>query len=114
LRLLAYNIVALPLYLILLVTGVGTIVAFVIVNGLAFGRDLGEMVAARHGDGSARKEWLRSSRSARAAIGMIVTAIFMVPFVNLLAPILGATMIAHHYHRPQAARGDLHRKDGAA
>ena len=98
LRLLVYNLIALPLYLVLLVTGVGTIIAFVIVNGLAFGRDLGEMVAARHGDRSTRAAWLRSSRSGRAAIGMAVTVIFMVPFVNLLAPILGATMIAHYYH----------------
>ena len=104
LRLLVYNLVALPLYLVLLVTGVGTVLAFVIVNGLAFGRDLGEMVAARHGDRATRAAWLRSSRSGRAAIGMAVTAIFMVPFLNLLAPILGATMIAHYYHRPQGLR----------
>ena len=63
------------------------------------------MVAARHGERSERAAWLRSSRSGRAAIGMAVTAIFMVPFLNLLAPILGATMIAHYYHRPQGLRG---------
>lgn len=97
-RLLVYNLLALPLYLILLVTGVGTVVAFVIVNGFAFGRDLGEMVVARHGDRRSRKAWLRRSRMGRAAIGMAVTAIFIVPFLNLLAPILGATMIAHFYH----------------
>jgi uncharacterized protein involved in cysteine biosynthesis len=103
LRLVVYNLLALPIYLILLVTGVGTIVAFVIVNGLAFGRDLGEMVASRHGDRSTRTTWLRSSRAGRAAIGMAVTAIFMVPFLNLLAPILGATMIAHYYHKDREA-----------
>ena len=86
-------------------TGVGTIIAFVIVNGLAFGRDLGEMVAARHGDRSTRAAWLRSSRSGRAAIGMAVTVIFMVQFVKLLAPILGAKMIAHYYPHPRSVPG---------
>ena len=99
LRVLLYNLIALPLYLVLLVTGIGAIVAFVIVNGLAFGRDLGEMVAVRHGDRATRRAWLRATRADRALIGAAVTGIFLVPFVNLLAPVLGAAMTAHLYHR---------------
>lgn len=97
-RVLLYNLVALPLYILLLVTGVGTLVAFILVNGIAFGRDLGEMVAARHGDRVSRREWLQGSRMGRALIGMAVTALFLIPFANLLAPILGAVMTTHYYH----------------
>jgi uncharacterized protein involved in cysteine biosynthesis len=103
LRILLYNLIALPLYIVLLITGVGTIVAFVIVNGLAFGHDLGEMVAARHGDRATRGAWLRATRTDRALIGAAVTGIFLIPFLNLLAPVLGAAMTAHLYHRGRPA-----------
>ena len=47
LRALVFNLLALPLYLVLLVTGVGTVALFALVNALLLGRDLGEMVAVR-------------------------------------------------------------------
>jgi CysZ protein len=98
-RVLIYNIVALPFYVILLFTGIGPLILFVIVNGAAFGRDLGEMVAARHGDRAQRHAWLGMTRVQRMAIGSIVTGLFLVPFINLIAPVLGATMTTHLYLR---------------
>jgi uncharacterized protein involved in cysteine biosynthesis len=98
-RLLAYNVVALPLYLLLLVTGIGTPIAFLIVNGLAIGRDLGEMVAARHIAGGERRAWLGATRGDRAAIGLMVAAIFLVPIANLFAPVVGAATAVHLFHR---------------
>jgi CysZ protein len=98
LRVLVYNLVALPFYILLLVTGVGTVVLFVAVNGIAFGRDLGEMVAARHLDRGATREWLRSTRTDRPVMGVIVTGVFLLPVVNLLAPVLGAAMATHLFH----------------
>jgi uncharacterized protein involved in cysteine biosynthesis len=98
LRVLLYNLVALPLYILLLVTGVGTVIAFVVVNGIAFGRDLGEMVAARHLDRAGLRAWLRASRGTRAVLGMIVTALFLVPVVNLVVPVVAAAMATHLFH----------------
>jgi CysZ protein len=98
LRVLVYNLVALPFYIVLLVTGVGTVLLFVVVNGIAFGRDLGEMVAVRHISGEAKRRWLRATRSDRALVGAAVTGVFLVPFVNLLAPVLGAAMATHLFH----------------
>jgi CysZ protein len=95
---LLYNLIALPFYILLLVTGVGTALLFVAVNGVAFGRDLGEMVAARHLDRAGRQAWLRATRGDRALMGVIVTAIFLVPLINLLAPVLGATLATHLFH----------------
>jgi CysZ protein len=97
-RVLLYNLIALPFYVILLVTGVGTVLLFVVVNGIAFGRDLGEMVAVRHGSGPSKRAWLRATRTDRALIGAAVTGVFLVPIVNLLAPVLGAAMATHLYH----------------
>ncbi|MBV9840433.1 MAG: EI24 domain-containing protein [Sphingomonadaceae bacterium] len=133
LRLLAYNVVALPFYLLLLVTGIGPLVLFLFVNAIAVGRDLWEMVAVRHdlapyqpapqpglpdypvggrvgeragaAPGSAKLRWerarrglLASTRGDRFLLGLAVTGLFMIPLVNLLAPVLGAAMAAHLFH----------------
>jgi uncharacterized protein involved in cysteine biosynthesis len=98
-RLILYNLVALPLYLILLLTGIGTVIAFLLVNGIAIGRDFGEMVAIRHGDRTSRTAWLATTRSKRALIGIIAAGLFLVPIANLLAPVIGAAMATHLFHK---------------
>ena len=98
-RLLLWNLLAAPFYLILLVTGVGPFVLFFAVNALALGRDLGEMVAARHLEGAALKSWLAATRLRRAALGLVATLLFMVPFANLFAPVIGAAAATHLFHR---------------
>jgi uncharacterized protein involved in cysteine biosynthesis len=98
-RLLAWNALALPFYIILLVTGIGPFLLFFAINALALGRDLGEMVAVRHHRGPALKAWLAATRGRRALLGLFVTWLFMIPFANLLAPALGAAMATHLFHR---------------
>jgi len=98
-RILLFNLIALPFYLLLLVTGVGPFILFVIVNGLAFGRDLAELAAARHGIRESRRAWLKATRGEQGLLGTIVSVLFLVPFVNLVAPILGAAMAIHLYNR---------------
>ena len=88
-RLVLFNLVALPFYLLLLVTGVGPFILFVIVNGIAFGRDVGELAAARHGDRPSRRAWLKHSRGQQHLIGVSVSVLFLVPFANLIAPVIG-------------------------
>ena len=99
-RALFFNLLAAPLYLLLLVTGVGTVALFAGVNALLLGRDLGEMVAVRHL--ADIKPWLARTRIQRAFLGLAVTILFMIPFANLLAPILGAAMATHLFHREPA------------
>jgi CysZ protein len=102
-RLLLWNLLALPFYLLLLVTGIGPFLLFFAVNAFALGRDLGEMVAARHLDGAALERWLAATRLRRALLGLIATWLFMIPFANLLAPVLGAAAATHLYHRRKGA-----------
>jgi uncharacterized protein involved in cysteine biosynthesis len=97
-RILLWNLLALPFYVILLVTGVGPFLLFSAVNALALGRDLGEMVAARHHEGEALKRWLAATRGRRAALGLGAAWLFLVPFANLLAPVLGAIAATHLFH----------------
>lgn len=91
-RLAVGNLIALPFYLLLLVTGIGTFLLALGVNAILLGRDLEAMVGARH-PGAARLE-----RGARWSLGLLSAASFLVPVVNLLAPILGAAMAVHLFH----------------
>ena len=97
-RLLLWNLLALPFYLLLMVTGIGPFILFFLINAIALGRDLGEMVAVRHLDGEALRGWLTHSRGRRLLLGFGVTLLFTIPFVNLLAPVLGAAVATHLYH----------------
>jgi CysZ protein len=103
-RIILFNLLALPLYVLLLVTGVGPFILFVIVNGIAFGRDLGDMAAARHGDRASRRSWLKATRGEQHLIGLLVSALFLVPFANLLAPIVGTAAAIHLFNRSYWAR----------
>ena len=99
LRLIAVNLLLSPLYLMLLVTGLGTAVAFFLVNSWLLGRDLGDMVAARHMPRSDLRGWRRRTGISRFALGAVGTGLLLVPILNLIAPVLGAAMATHAFHR---------------
>jgi len=98
-RLIGGNLLALPFYILLLVTGVGTVLLALFVNALLLGRDLEAMVLARHPNRP------RFGRWARWSLGLLSAASFVVPIANLLAPILGAAMAVHMLH---LRNGDRH------
>lgn len=91
-RLVGGNLIALPLYIALFVTGVGTPILALLVNALLLGRDLEAMILARH-PGRAR-----FARSTRWPLGLLSAASFVVPIANLLAPLLSTAMAVHMLH----------------
>lgn len=97
-RALLFNLLALPFYLILLVTAIGPLALFLLINALLLGRDLGEMVAVRHLAPTQMKQWLSENRMQRLIVGGATTALFMVPVANIIAPIIGAAMATHMFH----------------
>jgi CysZ protein len=97
-RALLVNLVLMPVYVVLLVTGVGTAILFFLVNGWLLGRDLGDMVAARHVDRKAMRAWRATTGIGRYLLGLAGTALLVVPVVNLIAPVLAAAMATHWYH----------------
>ena len=105
-RALGYNLLALPVYLLLMFTaGIGTALAFMVVNALLLGRDLQDMVAARHSPDPPviDDEW-RLDPARRFGAGLVTTLLFSVPFANLLAPIIGAAMATHMVHQQREER----------
>ena len=97
-RALVANLVMLPVYLALLITGVGLPIAFFVVNGWLLGRDLGDMVAVRHMDDAAMRGWRKATGLRRFGLGLAATGLFVVPLLNILAPILSAAMATHLFH----------------
>lgn len=97
-RALLVNVLFSPIYLILLLTGVGTPIAFFIVNTWLLGRDLGDMVAARHMRARDLAGWRRRTSFRRLRLGAVGTALFLIPGVSFLAPVLGAAMATHAFH----------------
>lgn len=102
LRALLVNLLMLPVYIALLFTAVGPVVAFTIVNAWLLGRDLGEMVASRHMDDAAMRGWRKATTGRRFALGLVATGLFVVPVLGLLAPILGAGIATHLFHGGKA------------
>ena len=98
-RLIVINVLLSPLYIMLLITGVGTPIAFFLVNSWLLGRDFGDMVAARHMPGPQLPKWRGRTRFRRFALGAFGTGIFFIPGLNLLAPIIGASMATHAFHQ---------------
>jgi CysZ protein len=94
-RALLYNALALPFALILLFTGVGAPMLFLAVNAVLVGRDLDEMVAARH----PALDQKAPSRTSRFVLGLVANLLLLVPLVNLLAPIIAAAMATHLFHQ---------------
>ena len=102
-RAIAFNLVALPFALVLLVTGIGTPLLFWFVNALLLGRELTEMVALRH-SAHGKTDATAVGGLTRFCLGGVVAALLAIPFVNLLAPVIGAASATHLFHgRPRHA-----------
>ena len=97
-RLLAWNLALAPLYLLLLFTDVGPALLFMVLNGWLMGRDLMEMVAIRHMPAAATKAFVSAAKPTRIALGATAAPLFLVPGINLLAPILSAALATHTFH----------------
>lgn len=91
-RTIGWNLVALPFYIALLVTGVGTVLLLLAVNAYLLGRDLADMVEARHPDLEP------IPKPTRMAMGFVSALLFLAPIANLLAPIWSAAMAVHVLH----------------
>ena len=98
-RVLLWNALFLPVYLLLMVTGIGPLILFVIVNGWLLGREYLETVVARHLPAPETAAWLGSHRWDRWGTGLVTAGLFAVPFAGLVAPIVGVAFATHMYHR---------------
>jgi len=104
------NILVIPLYIIFFWTGFVPLAIFYILNSYLLGWGYYEMVAVRH---LGVREAGRHRTSIRGQVmlgGAAITLLYMVPLLNLAAPILGVAILTHMFHlsfqdRPVAGEG---------
>jgi CysZ protein len=92
-RAVGYNLLMIPVYLLLLVSGVGTPLAFLAVNGYLLGRDLEDMLVARHGPMRAEIGTIR-----RFVLGLGSVAAMLIPIFQFFVPVLATAAAVHVAH----------------
>ncbi len=92
-RAVLFNALALPAALVLLFTAIGPAIVFFLVNAVLLGRELTEMAWLRHR--ATPEEPIPLAGPTRFLLGGVVTALLAVPFLNLLAPVIGAATATH-------------------
>lgn len=96
-RAVLFNLLALPVAALLLVTGVGAPLVFLAVNAVLLGRELQDMVWLRHCTSLEERQPL--SGLERLVLGGVTAVLLTVPIANLLAAFVGAAAAAHLIHR---------------
>ena len=96
-RALLFNLLALPLALVLIVTGIGAPLVFLAVNAVLLGRELQDMVWLRHRPSKDTPAPL--NQLERWTLGGVTAFLLTVPVVNFIAPFLGAACAVHLIHR---------------
>lgn len=96
------NLLAVPFYFLLLFTGFGPFILFFLLNAYLIGREYFELVATRHMDPKEAAAFRRRRRDRSFICGGVIMGLFIIPIVNLLAPIIGAAMMVHVFHQSWA------------
>lgn len=95
-RALLFNLLALPIAIVLMFTAIGPAVVFLLVNAVLLGRELTDMAWLRHcGDDPAASP---VGGFDRFLLGGSIAAVMLVPLAGLLAPIIGAAAGTHVTH----------------
>jgi uncharacterized protein involved in cysteine biosynthesis len=88
------NLLALPVYLALLLTGL-TVAVAVVVNGYLLGREYFELVAARRMEPAAMRLAFRNHLGRLWLAGAVIAVLFSLPLVNLVAPVVATAFMVH-------------------
>ena len=105
-RAVGFNLAALPVAILLLFTAIGPAIVFLLVNAVLLGRELTDMAWLRHRPerlgseqlGSGKAEASPTGAGQRLILGACVAGMMLIPFVNLLAPVIGAAAGTHMVH----------------
>lgn len=100
-RALGYNLLALPLAAVLAFTAIGPALVFLAVNAVLLGREFTDMAWLRHCGGDERGN--PSPRAERLLLGAAMAGMMLVPFLNFVAPVIGAAAGTHLVLRRIAA-----------
>jgi len=91
------NLIALPFYLI---PGANLLI-FLALNGYLLGREYFETVATRRLRPAQASAERRGASGRVWVAGVVIAALSLVPVVNLIAPVIGVTFMAHLFLGPR-------------
>ena len=89
------NLVCLPIYLILLFFPIMSLVFFYLVNGLLLGREYYGLVTIGYVANKERRAVYKENRLQVYLAGLFIAFMMTIPFINLIAPVLGSVMMVH-------------------
>jgi uncharacterized protein involved in cysteine biosynthesis len=92
------NLLALPVYLLLLFAGIG-VGLYYVVNGYLLSRDYFEMVALRRLAPGAVDALRRRHRVRLWLLGMVLAVLSTLPVINLLAPLIATATMVHEVEK---------------
>ena len=95
-RTLGYNALALPIALVLIFTAIGPAIIFLLVNAVLLGRELTDMGWLRYRPNPSQTTPVGPME--RLTLGGAVAGLMLIPFLNLLAPVIGAAAGTHMVH----------------
>ncbi len=98
------NLLALPVYVLL--PGINFFV-FLGLNGYLFGREYFEVVALRRLDPTTTRAVRHRFAGRLLAGGVVIAALFAVPLVNLVAPVIATAFMVHLFERLRPAGPQL-------
>jgi CysZ protein len=71
---------------------------YFIINGVLLGREFFEIVAPRHMDFAEVRNLRRKHRIKIFVSGLVIALLFIIPLVNLIAPIVATAFMVHVFH----------------
>ncbi|OAN49334.1 hypothetical protein A6A05_14095 [Magnetospirillum moscoviense] len=92
------NLLALPIYAVLLLTGL-TFILVTVVNGYLLGREYFELVALRRLDLATGRLVFKNNLGRLWLAGAVISVLFSVPLLNLAAPVIGTAFMVHVVQR---------------
>ncbi len=98
------NLLALPFYLIFLFIPGLNLLLFYLLNGYLFGREYYELVAVRRLQHPELKALWAGRKRRFMLAGAVITFLFSVPIVNLIAPVVGTAFMVHLFQRENVVR----------
>ncbi len=104
LRMLGYNLLALPLAAVLLFTAVGPGLVFLAVNAVLLGRECTDMAWLRHCRGAENANPVPLAE--RIVLGTVVAGMMLVPVLGLVGPVIGAAAGTHLVLRRLSGEAD--------
>lgn len=98
---LCVNLLALPVYGVLLLTGL-TVVLAAVVNGYLLGREYYEVVALRRLSPEESRLMFRNYLGRVWGAGIVIAVLFAIPGINLVAPVVATAFMVHTFQALQA------------